>query len=353
MKNPKTQKRILLVGGGTGGHLLPLKNLADFLAKKGAKVAICASDAALDRQLCEQNFAGFQTYFLPAGKIRRYFSVQNFFDGFKIIGSVFRARKVLKDFAPDILFFKGGFVSAPVLLAAKIMGFDGQIFSHDSDASISKMGEILKKNADRSFWNFEKNGVGRLFFSGEKVKKRVKNMQAQILIFGGSQGSAFLNKIFEQNAGKILEKYSVIIISGLGNKIKISKKSNKNFEQFEILSAQKLSEKIEESDGVVCRASSAIFQVLAAKKPALVIPLPSAARNHQKENADYFAAKKLIKIFEQKKSNEQNFCAKIDEMMTDSVLKKRLEKVNIENDAEKIGEIILSFAPKKLKSAGK
>ena len=112
-------KKVLLIGGGTGGHIFPLRNLIDELVKKGAEVELIVSDSDLDKKIIAENFTGLPVHFFSAGKIRRYVSWKNFTDPFKIIGSCWKALQLLKEINPDIIFFKGGFVGFPFLVARK------------------------------------------------------------------------------------------------------------------------------------------------------------------------------------------------------------------------------------------
>ena len=97
-------KKVLLIGGGTGGHILPLKNLTECLEGHGAQVHLVVADQTLDRNVVEDNFTGVRVHYLKCGKIRRYFSLRNFSDVFVIMSSVLKARRLLKDIKPDVIF---------------------------------------------------------------------------------------------------------------------------------------------------------------------------------------------------------------------------------------------------------
>ncbi len=349
------KKKILLIGGGTGGHILPLKNLSDELLKLGAEVELIVSEQPLDRKIVEENFdtKSISVHYFKTGKIRRYLSLQNFIDFFRIIGSIFAAQKLLKETGPDILFFKGGFVGFPILVAAKyLMRFQGKIYSHESDTVSGITTRFASKYADEVFHSFGDDPMP-LFYSPPHVRAHnpsprlagelplIKGAESRkrILILGGSQGAEFLNKLVEKNAKSLCEKYNVTLICGIGKEINFK---HKNFRQSPFLSADEYAQKIQETDFVVSRAgSSSLFEIICAKKPSLIIPLPSAAQNHQMKNAEFFQKQNLCHVLKQDKESSENFLKMIEAAMQDKKMEKALQACKIHNSAKKIAKRIL------------
>ncbi len=339
-------KKILFVGGGTGGHILPLLNLIKECIKKNTEVSLILANQKLDREIFDKNFKNLKIkpIFLKTGKIRRYFSWQNFKDFFHIFSAIIEARKIIKTEKPDIIFFKGGFVCFPVLIAGKFLfsGFKGKFYLHESDSTISNLGKFISKFADKTFSNFGKNPY-RLFYSlpfpTPSTVRDIKCEWKKLFIFGGSQGAAFINEIFAKNAQEICKKYFVTLICGKRKKINFT---HKNFKQYELLPADNFAEKLNYADLVISRGSASIFQILNLKKPAIIIPLPSAARNHQYLNAKYFKEKGLIKMLEQNKNATSKLTALIEETLNDKVLQQNLNKTDIKNNVEEICKIILN-----------
>ncbi len=330
--------KIFLIGGGTGGHIFPLRNLVDALKVREVDIKLIVADAPLDRQIVAENFPDIETLFFRTGKIRRYFSFQNFVDVFVILKSIFVARQILKKEKPDVLFFKGGFVGFPFLIAIRfLLRFRGKIFSHESDILPGKLTILLQKHADKTFSNFDQENPMPLFYAPKFVEKvSEKSLIPRILITGGSQGAQFLNEIFVSNAEKLCEKYFVTCLSGKGKAVSFT---NKNFEQFEFLPADVLSQKIHESDLIITRAgANSLFEIIAAKKPAIVIPLPSAAKNHQFLNAEFFAKQSLLRVLLQNEETSLKLCEEIESVLNDKGLRENLAKSEIENKAEKIAE---------------
>jgi len=335
-------KKILLVGGGTGGHILPLKNLADELVKMGSLVDIITADASLDRKLIKENFTNITPYFLKTGKIRRYFSFKNFSDIFFIIKSIFTARSLLNKINPDVIFFKGGFVGFPVLIAAKyLMKFKGKIYLHESDTVSGIMTRLVRKYADGVFESFGDHSMP-LFFKPKLVvtKKGLKSRgKIKILIFGASQGAEYLNQCFLINADVLCAKYQITLVSGVGKEIQYA---HPNFEQFALLSAQDFSQKLNQTDFVVSRAgSSSLFEIITAKKPSLIIPLPSAAQDHQTKNAQYFKKRNLCAVLRQSDKSKNKFVQMIELSIKNKKMHKALQSSTINNSAEEIALTIV------------
>jgi len=336
--------KILLIGGGTGGHILPLKPLVDELLKKKVEVKLVVANAPLDKALIKQNFQELplkNIYFFQAGKIRRYLSFQNLLDFFRIIGSFWTAKKLLQKIRPDVIFFKGGFVGFPFLIATKfLLRFKGKIYCHESDISAGILTKLASRFSDKTFSNFGTN-PSPLFFTPPHQGSGLKSLHKRknILILGGSQGAEFLNKLSLHCHDNWLEKYDITLVSGKGKQIQ---KCHDNFHQFELLPAKEIAKKIQESDLVISRGgANSLLEIIFAQKPSIIIPLPSVARNHQFFNAQYFAKKGLCKILDQRNLTPEKFLETIEKTLEDTQIISTLKKYKLENSAQKIVEEIL------------
>ncbi|MCF7831117.1 UDP-N-acetylglucosamine--N-acetylmuramyl-(pentapeptide) pyrophosphoryl-undecaprenol N-acetylglucosamine transferase [Candidatus Gracilibacteria bacterium] len=335
-------KKVLFIGGGTGGHIYPLRNLVDELIKNKAQVEVVVADQKLDREIIKENFADLTVHYFKTGKIRRYLSLQNFLDISLIIKSFFTARDLLKRVNPDVIFFKGGFVGFPFLIAAKfLINFHGQIFSHESDISPGFLTKLATKYSDETFHSFGQNPKPLFYTPLSKEKSpEHSNRIKKLLFFGGSQGAQFINDLFTNCHDKILKDYQVTLVTGPGKKISLN---HPNLQQYELLSVEKLAQEIKTSDLVVARAgANSLFEIIAAKKPSIIIPLPSVARNHQLKNAMFFKKKGLCSVLEQKDANPNTLLDLITETMNDEKIKKSLDSSNIRNSAAEIAQKILS-----------
>ncbi|MCF7846964.1 MAG: glycosyltransferase [Candidatus Gracilibacteria bacterium] len=337
--------KVLLVGGGTGGHIFPLRNLADELVTQKADVELLVAEAPLDRRIAKQNFSDITTHFLRTGKIRRYFSLKNFVAPFIILQSIFAARKILRKNKPDVLFFKGGFVGFPILVAAKLFGFRGKIVSHESDISPGALTLLVRKFAHQHFESFGKTPTPLFFETKKKTAPKKASPTppgGKILFLGGSQGANFLNILCKNHVRQLVKTRHVTVITGVGKAVNFR---HKNFEQYELLPAEELSRRLKHADLVISRAgANTLFEVIAAKKPSIVIPLPSSARNHQWKNAQFFAQKNLCRVFPQ--NSRKSFLKAVTAAQKDHQMKTALQKSQIKNAAGKIAETILNFEKK-------
>jgi UDP-N-acetylglucosamine--N-acetylmuramyl-(pentapeptide) pyrophosphoryl-undecaprenol N-acetylglucosamine transferase len=340
-------KKILLIGGGTGGHIVPLKNLAKELVLKKCIVELIVSDSELDKKITNENFAEFPIYFFKTDKIRRYLSWQNLLAPFKIIKSIFSARKLLSEIKPDVVFFKGGFVGFPFFIALVLSNFRGKIYGHESDIESGKLTKLLEKKATKIFYSFGEPAYP-LFYSEKNPAKSPSsdsspNKKKKLLVFGGSQGAQFINELVEKNLDKLTKKFDVTLVTGVGKHVDSPLRKEYGgilgFKQIEMLSAKDLSTEIRKSDLIISRAgANSLFEIISAKKPSLIIPLPSAAKNHQEKNAQFFAKKGLCYIFHQGKDTD--FYAKIMKTFDDKKLRENLKKSDFLNSAKKIAKEI-------------
>ncbi len=364
-------KKILFIGGGSGGHILPMMNLMEECIKRGNEASLVVADQGLDRKIADENFGNLglnDVYFLKTGKIRRYFSWQNFVDFLRIFKAIFQARGILKKEKPDVIFFKGGFVCFPILVAARFLfpRNKAKMFLHNSDISSGALSGLIGKYCDRVFSNFGEEPL-RLFYQGGQVEKTYPNGEgktsesslrdsdealsplretlagresglSQILIFAGSQGAQFINEIIIENADVICEKYFVTLITGVGKRVDFN---HENFEQFEMLSVDDLDARIRKSDLVISRAGASVFQVIAAKKPSIVIPLPSSARNHQALNAEYLEGRNLVRVLVQDGGSSGKLVGEIGDVMSDEIMRVALAGSDVGSDYVRICGVVM------------
>jgi UDP-N-acetylglucosamine--N-acetylmuramyl-(pentapeptide) pyrophosphoryl-undecaprenol N-acetylglucosamine transferase len=349
---------ILLVGGGTGGHIFPLYPLAKKLLNQGQKVQLIVNESPLDHQIIADKFSNLKdlkVHYLKTHKIDYHFSFRNLVAPFKIINSFFRTHLLIKKIKPDVVFFKGGFVGFPVLIALKYLTrFKGKIYLHDSDISAGALTKFIGKSADHVFNNFGKAATP-LFYWPENLETGLQNSvrtlnnnlktkfelstnsKPKILVFGGSQGAQFLNNLFAQNLQTLTKKYHLTIVAGPKNNLGVQ---HENLEIHNFMPQDDLIKAIIESDVVVCRSGASMFQVLAAKTKCIAVPLPSSARNHQLHNAQYFTDKGLSYLLEQNESTSKKLLTLIAAVLKDKKLEKTLATYEGSPQFEKIINVI-------------
>lgn len=320
-------RTILLTGGGTAGHVTPNLALLPQLRDEGWEIHYMGTVDGIEHMLVSVQ-PDITYHVVTSGKLRRYFSLKNFVDPFKVIKGFFQARRAIKAIKPDVLFSKGGYVSVPVVLAAKSKT---PIVIHESDYSPGLANRICAKFADRICVTFEDTlkAVGKKgvhtgtpirpeLYSGEASKGLAyagfDGSKPVLLVMGGSLGATAINDAVRASLDRLLAAYDIIHICGSG---KIDPTiSQKGYVQFEYLVSE-LPDVLAAADIVLSRAgANAIFEFLALSKPALLIPLPARnSRGDQILNAGYFARKGYALVLNQEDMNTQTLCDALAKLM--------------------------------------
>ncbi len=297
-------KRIVLTGGGTAGHVTPNLALLPYLKEAGFEVAYIGSYDGIEKKLIEDfelPYVGIST-----GKFRRYLDVKNFTDPFRVIKGYSEARKFLKEYAPDVVFSKGGFVSVPVVRAAASLKIPCII--HESDMTPGLANKLCFPVAKKVCCNFPETlkllPEGKAVLTGTPIREELAQgsrlaglemcgftaNKPVIMVIGGSLGAANVNKVVRDALPQLLEKYQVVHLCGK-DKLDNLLLTTPGYKQFEYLTAE-LKDIFAMADIVISRAgANAICELLALRKPNILIPLSAASsRGDQILNADSFAA---------------------------------------------------------------
>jgi len=295
-------KGIVLTGGGTAGHVTPCIALLPTLTKEGYDIHYIGSYDGIERKLIEEYKIPY--YGISSGKLRRYLDIKNFTDPFKVIKGYFEACKILKKLKPNILFSKGGFVTVPVVLAAKKCGIP--VIIHESDMTPGLANKIAIPAAKKVCANFPETmnhlpadkavltgtPIRRELFSGNKIKGLdFCNFTANkpvIMIIGGSSGSKKINDVIRGMLPTLLRDYQIIHLCGKGN-LDSKLEGLEGYVQFEYIKDE-LSDLFAASNLVISRAgANAICEILALRIPNILIPLSlKASRGDQILNAESF-----------------------------------------------------------------
>ncbi|WP_156288763.1 undecaprenyldiphospho-muramoylpentapeptide beta-N-acetylglucosaminyltransferase [Oceanobacillus salinisoli] len=306
-------KRILFTGGGTAGHVIVNLALIPVYQEKGWEIDYIGSYNGIERDLISQ-LEGVTYHPISTGKLRRYLSKENLKDPFKVLKGTMQAYRIIGKRKPSVVFSKGGFVSVPVVAAAKLRGVPSVI--HESDFTpglANKLSIPFSKKVIATFPEtlqylpeqkseyvgavireelFKGNREKGLKFAGLTKEKPV------LLIMGGSGGSQKINETVRNSLPEILSTFQVIHICGKG---KVDESiSEKGYVQFEYVN-EELKDVFAATDYVMSRAgSNAIFEFLALRIPMLLIPLSrEASRGDQIINAESFASKNYARVLEE------------------------------------------------------
>ena len=306
-------KRIVLTGGGTAGHVTPNIALLPRLKELGYDVHYIGSYNGIEKTLME----GCQIpyYGISSGKLRRYFDLKNFSDPFKVLKGFSEASKLLKKLKPDVVFSKGGFVSVPVVIAAKQLRIP--VIIHESDMTPGLANKLSIPAASKVCCNFPETishlPKGKAVLSGSPIRQelltgdRTKALQFTglsgtkpvLLIIGGSLGSVVVNEAVRSILPKLLKKFEIIHLCGKG-KLDQTLTALNGYVQYEYISDE-LKDLFALSDIVISRAgANSICEFLALRKPALLIPLSAAAsRGDQILNAHSFEKQGYASVLEE------------------------------------------------------
>lgn len=352
---------IFLVGGGSGGHVQPSIAVAQALVArhKNIRPIFVCSRNTLDSDILKQT--DFKFIRLFSGKLRRYFSFQNFIDWIFVIFGFFQSIGLILIYRPQVVFSKGGFVSLPMAFAAWM--FRVPIILHESDAASGLANRIISKLAKVVCTGFPVEGLGgKVVFVGNPVRQQltINNLQLThkvktdvksqllkvncLLIMGGSQGAQFINETVHKILPELVKKYKVIHIAGKGKKVDFE---HTNYEQYEYVTDELIGF-YKETDLCICRSGANSLAELAVMGiPAILIPLPSAANNHQVKNAQLFVDKGAALMFEQKEGSEDVLLKMVQEFFGNDEqrlkMSQAMEKMAKVDAAERIVEEVSKY----------
>lgn len=362
--------RIVLAGGGTGGHIYPLITVANKIKENNPDTEIFYLGPFYEYE--EDIFSKNQikAYFTFGGKIRHYFSLLNFIDIFKIIGSFFQAIFWLWYIMPERIFSKGGYGSVPIVLVAWLYRIP--IYLHDSDSIPGRANRFLSRFALLIFVSFEsakdffKNK--KVIVSGNPIRENLINGSAKnallefkldpnrkkILVLGGSQGAKKINDLILNSLSLLVEKYEIIHQCGKKNieEIALFLKAIRNhlyenyYHVFDYFDEVQLANLYAIADLIISRAGAgSIFEIAAVGKPSILIPLSSSANNHQNKNAYEYSKNGAALVLEENNLTPNLFVAQIEKILDTDLSKKMAlnAKEFYKVDAAKIIADILSI----------
>ena len=298
--------KIAFTGGGTVGHVSVNLSLIPTALEKGHQVFYIGSKNGIEREMIESQLSNIKYYPISSGKLRRYLSFENAKDVFKVLKGILDARRVLKKEKPDLLFSKGGFVSVPVVIAARSLNIPTII--HESDLTPGLANKISLKFSKKIYTTFEDTlkylPKDKADFVGATIREDLKEGNQQkgyeitgfysdkkvLLVMGGSLGSKKLNDIIRENLEALLHDYQIIHLTGHG--LVDESYKQKGYIQYEFVK-EELTHLLSITDTVVSRAgSNAIYEFLTLRIPMLLIPLGlDQSRGDQIDNAKYFESK--------------------------------------------------------------
>ncbi len=350
--------KIILSGGGTGGSVTPLLAIAqelkedsdfDFLwvgTKEGPEIKMVKD-------------ANIRFISIHSGKLRRYFSINNFIDIFKIILGFVESLYLVLKYKPNLMLSAGSFVSVPLAYASWMCRVPIIIHQQDvrpglANKLMAPLSKIITVTFEKSLKDYGKkailvgNPVRRslkcnLSQSEAKKKMGLKENFPVCLVIGGGTGAEFFNKLVLNNLDKLSSFCQILHITGKGKKKKIDEYCN--YYVFEFLDSKQLSLAYRAAEVVVSRCGMGVLTELSFfAKPSILIPIPDS---HQEDNAKVFQDKKAAIVLNQKEMDDVVFVETIKKILDNYSLQQKLSariRSVIKSDAaNKIKEIIINF----------
>jgi UDP-N-acetylglucosamine--N-acetylmuramyl-(pentapeptide) pyrophosphoryl-undecaprenol N-acetylglucosamine transferase len=371
---------VVFTGGGSGGHIYPLLAVAEALQAKCDQLHALVEFSYLgpkDAYSALLSQRGIPVYPIASGKMRRYFSLQNFLDGPKFVIGFFQALWKLYFIMPDVVFSKGGTGALPVVVAAWFYRIPVAI--HDSDAQPGLTNVTSGRFATRVFLSFARAAA---FFRADKVEvtgsplraellgERISKESAKeilgfdktqplVLIIGGSQGAQRINEFVLANLTQFVTMTSVLHQTGAGNFADVEKLSKValaetpvtyRYVPTEYIGGGDMATALTAADVVVARSGSSVCEFASFGLPAILIPLSTSANDHQRVDAYEFAATGAAIVIEEANLLPGIFFAQLTNILTDADLRAKMSAASssffIPGAADKIADGLMRMSSK-------
>lgn len=345
--------RIVFTGGGTGGHFYPIIAIAQELSELvrerkllKPEMYFMSVDPYNEGLLFENNISFVK---VSAGKRRRYFSILNFIDLFKITFGIFEAIWKLYRIYPDVVFGKGGFATFPVLFAARILRIP--VIIHETDTVPGRANAWAGKFAKRIAVGYPDAAAnfpeGKVAYTGNPVRKEIAapdkktaqdffKLEASvptILVLGGSQGSQIINNAVLDALPNLLPRYQIIHQVGEKNITEVqetlevllgNKELRSRYHVMPYLNTLEIRSAAGAADLIISRAGGTIAEIAAWGKPSIIIPITDTNGDHQRKNAFAYARIGACSVIEEKNLTSNILTAEIERIATDPILSEKM-----------------------------
>lgn len=355
-------KRIVLTGGGTAGHVTPNMALIPRLLADGWEIHYIGAAASAEQSLISQ-YPEVTFHTVSVGKLRRYFDVKNFSDPLRVVKGVFQAQSILRKLKPNVVFSKGGFVSVPVVYGAKLNGIP--VVIHESDMTpglANKLSAPFARVECCTFPEAVRYAHGKGVYTGTPIREEVlqgdrergqklfglNDNKPVLMVMGGSSGARAINEAVIAALPRLTANFQVLHLCGKGN-LSDSLEGTPDYIQCEYLNDE-MADAYACADVMVSRAgSNALCEILALKKPALLIPYPKgASRGDQLLNAESFRERGFSHVLMQGEMTPERLVTEVIDLYHDrgSLYDAMAADAAETNGVEKVLEQIYKYAKK-------
>lgn len=304
-------KKIILTGGGTAGHVTPLLALLPELKRRFGEIHFFGRSEGIERELTEGTDVIYHAVDCP--RLTRGKLLANFTVPFKLAGAVRKAKKLIAEIEPNVIFSKGGYVALPAAIASG----DVPLVLHESDTSLGLANKLSAKKADAVCSSFplppfkgkEITQTGsplrRSIYTGDREAALREcgfgGRKKILLVMGGSLGAAAINKAVDANLGRLLQRYDVVHIRGRNDP------AEKRSGYYPVGFTHEMPKWLAAADFALTRGGgNSLFELGALRIPMLVVPLPKgASRGDQVKNAEFFAKRGLALTLDQSELSER------------------------------------------------
>lgn len=329
--------KVILAGGGSGGHVFPLLNIWEYMKQDYDVLYIGEKNGKEEKWVTER---GIKFQGVYAGKLRRYFDLRNIIDFFKVPIGIIQAINIIKNFKPQVVLVKGGYVSLPVAAAAWFMKIP--VIEHESDLVMGLSNRIIAGIADKIAVSFPVGGYGekysnKMIYTGLPVRewkfksgdvKKIKadlnidNNLPTVFVTGGSHGAMKINSYVMEHAKEILKFANIVQVAGDLDYERVKKEQEKISGNGKYLVYGFLSDDFNRamfvSEIVISRASATtLAEISSLAKPSILVPLPTSASNHQYFNARSFEDMGASVMIEERDFSKINLAVLISSILDD------------------------------------
>ena len=347
-------KKIILTGGGTAGHVIPNLALVPSLKAAGFEIHYIGSHEGIERGLVEA--AGIPYYGISSGKLRRYRSMKNITDIFRVGKGLADALRVIRKIKPDLVFSKGGFVVVPVIAAAKLLRVKSVI--HESDMTPGIATKLAIPFASKICVSFPETLAhvpqGRSLVTGSPIRRQLLKGSKEagfrgtglaqggkpvVLVTGGSLGARAINNCVREALPGLLEHFQVVHLCGRGN---LSGIKSQGYVEMEYVN-EDMAHILAMCDVVVSRAgANTLFELAALEKPNVLIPLPAAqSRGDQLLNAASFEKRGFSKVLLEDVLTPETLVAEVKTLYSNR--HQYIAAMSTQNTADGVGNVMAAI----------
>lgn len=369
--------KIVFTGGGTGGHFYPIIAVGEAVLRLADKEHLIdlslyyISDSPYNKDLLTAT--RMQYIEIKTGKRRTYWSIKNFTDPFKVILACITSTWKLFSIYPDVVFGKGGYASFPTMFAARVLRIP--VIIHESDISLGRVNRWIEPYAQKIAISYAETAPtihkaeGRVALTGIPLRQsvlddpiddpisylRLEEHIPVLLVLGGSQGAENINEHLMDIMPRLVEKYQVIHQTGEANIEWMKKRAEGvlyehrfayRYKPYAYLDSKTLRLAAAASSLVISRSGSTIFEIAIWGKPSILIPLPIAREDHQKQNAYSYARTGAAMVIEEANLKNELLFSAIETLMNHPEQRDAMAKATVafahRDAAEKIAQALIN-----------